>query len=108
MTAPSQAVQAKAATYLLEGRVRVTYASGRSFRAQVRGSAGYLYYVTRLPGAVVGEPLEWHCDCPASTVCAHITACQAIWQPSAPTAGESAERGRRTLARISARDEESW
>lgn len=82
MTAPSQVVQAKAATYLLEGRVRVRHADGRSFVAQVRGSSRRNYYVSRPAVAVLGEPLEWHCDCPASKTCAHITACQAIWQPA--------------------------
>lgn len=104
MTTPSLSVQAKAATYLLERRVRVDYADGRSFAAFVRGSADRAYYVTCIDGG-------WRDTCPATTTCAHIVACQAVWQPAESDADErwqAAERGRKVLARIGVKDDEPW
>jgi uncharacterized Zn finger protein len=102
MTTPSLSVQAKAATYLLERRVRIVFARGTTFSAHVRG--GRTYHVSQIDGV-------WRCDCPATTDCAHIIACQAVWQPAESDADErrqAAERGRKVLARIGAKDDEPW
>jgi uncharacterized Zn finger protein len=72
---PSQEVQAKAARYLLQGRVRVDYADQKSLSALVTGSRLTAYVIMCIDG-------RWRCDCPAKSKCAHITACEAIWQPT--------------------------
>lgn len=74
--AATQAVQAKAAEYLLGGHVRIDHADRGVLSATVTGSKPYPYTV-----AYYAE--SWHCTCPASRLCAHIVACQAIWQPAA-------------------------
>jgi hypothetical protein len=74
---PSTAVQAKAATYLLTGRVRVDHVdpNAGTFGAFVAGSSHKPYYVARIGGA-------WHCGCQATVTCAHVLACQMIAPPS--------------------------
>lgn len=75
MTSPSQEVQAKAARYLLQGKVRVDYADQRAFTGLVTGTRPY--HVMCVEG-------RWRCDCPSTRACAHEVACQAVWQPTAP------------------------
>lgn len=79
MSAPSEAVQAKAATILLEGRVKVQHlaagypAEGPHFMAHVTPSVPGDPYIVRF------NANGWHCDCPARVqVCAHVLACQTI------------------------------
>jgi len=98
--APSQTVQAKAAAYLLERKIRVREATGDYLWAEVRGRA--LYDVR----SRAGIDTTWHCSCPARSTCAHILACQAIWAPTAPAwpgpTAADAERGRQLLERLAA------
>ncbi len=78
---PSQEVQAKAARYLLEGRVQVDMADRVAglFIALVKGGSDYPYAVRHTPSE------GWKCMCPANyfqgRMCAHVTACMNIWQP---------------------------
>jgi uncharacterized Zn finger protein len=74
MSAPSVEVQAKAARYLLTGKVKVDYADVRSFTALVSGTR-------ETPYAVMWHTGHWRCDCPARATCAHMLACQMIWAP---------------------------
>lgn len=73
---PSEAQQAKAAEYLLSGRVKVQYLADEErvdFLAHVTPKQGGDPYFVKF------NPLGWHCDCPARVqVCAHILACQTI------------------------------
>ncbi len=81
---PNEKMQAKAAELLLRGHVRVrkvmTEGDGsREFRADVYSMTqdGDPYHVKHIE--------HWTCDCPARVmVCAHIVACQAIYEPAAP------------------------
>lgn len=76
MTAPSQDVQAKAARYLLEHRVRIDYADQRSFVGLVDGTRAHPYLVMWAGG--------WRCDCRSTVAgCSHVVACQAVWTPPA-------------------------
>lgn len=91
MSAPSQAVQAKAAKILLEGRVKVKH-------LQALGDGHWIFQAHVSP-SVPGDPYivrfnanGWHCDCPARVqICAHVLACQTItdFEPvnSAPVLG---------------------
>jgi hypothetical protein len=79
MTAPSEAVQAKAATILLEGRVKVKHLAagypgeGPHFMAHVSPTEPGDPYIVRFNAS------GWHCDCPARVqICAHVLACQTI------------------------------
>lgn len=80
--APSQTVQAKAAEYLLTGRVSLDFADRVAgvLVAAVQGSKPRPYAVTHSPRQ------GWGCTCQATCTCAHILACQAIWQPAARSA----------------------
>lgn len=80
---PSQDVQAKAAEYLLGGRVRVRIAAVHGFVAHVTGSRPTPYSVRWSRFAVTEHGGGWSCDCLARTVCAHIVAAMAIWEPPA-------------------------
>jgi hypothetical protein len=75
---PSQEVQAKAGTYLCEGRVHIDYADQRAFVGLVTGTRSHPYLVMWAGG--------WRCDCPATATCSHIVACQAVWTPPKPPA----------------------
>lgn len=72
MTA-SQETQAKAARYLLANKVHIDYADQRSFVGLVNGTRAWPYLVMWAGG--------WRCDCPATTTCSHILACEAVWTP---------------------------
>jgi hypothetical protein len=78
MTAPSEAVQAKAATILLEGRVKVKHLQALGdghwvFQAHVSPTEPGDPYIVRFNAS------GWHCDCPARVqICAHVLACQTI------------------------------
>lgn len=73
---PSEAVQAKAATILLEGRVSVVsliMGAAPHFAAHVAPSEPGDPYIVKFNAS------GWHCDCPARVqVCAHVLACQTI------------------------------
>lgn len=84
---PNEKMQAKAAELLLRGRVRVRRVvdgiNGDGDTALFRAD---VYSMTQ-----EGDPYRvaykshWLCDCPARVVvCAHIVACQAIYEPAAP------------------------
>lgn len=86
---PSDKTQAKAAEYLLSGRVKVQYAS----REVVEGEDGAplpLFLAHVFSAAEDGDPYHvkfttsgWHCDCPARVqLCAHVLACQAVFDVS--------------------------
>ncbi len=79
MDAPSEKTQAKAAEYLLKGRVKITY---------LIGNPGHETCLAEVMSASQdGDPYQirfdpqtgWHCDCPARVpLCAHILACTTI------------------------------
>lgn len=70
MDGVSARVEAKAARYLAEGRVRVLRVSGDSAAAEVRG--GELYRLEFVRGS-------WACDCPAWTPrCTHVLAVELV------------------------------
>lgn len=77
---PSEKVQAKAAEYLLSGRVKVEHmvraelgGPGDHFEAHVTPPDGGDPYIVKFNLA------GWHCDCLARVqVCAHVLACQTI------------------------------
>jgi hypothetical protein len=75
----SSAVQDKAAGYLFAGivaepRVRITYATDAGMHAFVTGTNLYdvTWYADR----------GWHCTCPATRTCCHLTAVRAVWRPA--------------------------
>ena len=73
---PSEKTQAKAAEYLLAGRVRVTslIPGGQSCEAEV-----YSANQDGDPYRVRFNNSGWHCDCPARVqLCAHILAVQTV------------------------------
>lgn len=82
MNAPSQAVQAKAATILLEGRVKVQHLGHGDLGKQVFGPDFKAHVTPTVPGdpyIVRFNANGWHCDCPARVqICAHVLACQTI------------------------------
>jgi hypothetical protein len=84
--APSEKTQAKAAEYLLSGRVKVQ----RCIPEFVEGPDGAplpMFFAHVFSAAEDGDPYHvkfttsgWHCDCPARVqLCAHVLACQAIF-----------------------------
>lgn len=64
----------KARRLLVEGRVRVTFVSEKSWliRAEVRGDSGQVYVVDH----GMSQEARWTCDCPARTDCSHL---KAVW-----------------------------
>ena len=84
---PSQKTQAKAAEYLLAGRVKV-----RDCRELI-GAQKHTFVADVSSSSQDGEPYHvkfgangWHCDCPARVpVFAHILACQTITDFTPPT-----------------------
>lgn len=86
---PSEKTQAKAGEYLLSGRVKVQYA-GREVVEGKDGAPLPLFFAHVSSAAAEGDPYHvkfttsgWHCDCPARVqLCAHILACQAIFDVS--------------------------
>jgi predicted DNA-binding protein len=86
---PSQAVQAKAAQYLLERRVQVDHVDRTTFSALVYGSSHNPYQVTCIGG-------QWRCGCPATVDCAHLLGAQVVAPERFRRGAEStltAERG---------------
>jgi len=85
---PKETKEEKAARYLVEGHVDVQFHSPAStgpFKTKVHvysDSGSDPYVVTFDHG-------EWHCDCPAQIVCAHILACMVIF----PNKVKDATRG---------------
>ncbi len=67
----SKAVRSRGADYFQEGRVKITYGSGREVHARVRGSRNY-----RVDLEIEGNELVVHCDCPAfeREPCKHLWA----------------------------------
>ena len=84
-TTTSVPVQAKAAGYLLDGtgHVRVRYCDEAAgvFIGRVQGTADEPYVVTCSGG-------HWACTCPASRMCAHVTACMQVFEPAQNPAAE--------------------
>lgn len=72
---PSEKTQAKAAEYLLAGRVRITgLETGYACTAEV-----YSANQDGEPYRVHFNNSGWHCDCPARVqLCAHILAVQTV------------------------------
>jgi len=67
--------QAKSRRLLIEGRVVITEARGRSVRAEVRGDSGETYEVAHeLDG-------RWLCACIARGNCSHVQAVQLVTAP---------------------------
>lgn len=63
---PRESVEQKGRRYLAEGRLIVKRVGEGSIAALCRGG-GSLYRLGF-------DGHEWHCDCPARTRCAHLTA----------------------------------
>jgi hypothetical protein len=55
-----------------EGRLIVSYVSGRSITAVCRGDSGQIHRLGYDPGR------QWWCACPAKTKCAHVHALQLV------------------------------
>lgn len=79
---PSEKTQAKAAEYLLSGRVKVQHSTMEKLPDKASLFLGYVTSANQEPGDpyfVTFNETGWHCDCPARVqVCAHILACQTI------------------------------
>jgi hypothetical protein len=72
---PTPAVFAKAEKYLTGGKVAIDVAdqSDGVFVGTVQGSRLSPYLVTRSAGT------GWRCDCRATSTCAHVLACRAVF-----------------------------
>lgn len=88
---PSEKMQAKAAELLLKGRVRVRSVV-KDVPQTVKEGLQYAFFRADVYSMTQdGDPYRvsykthWLCDCPARVpVCAHIVACQAVYEPAKP------------------------